>query len=83
MKADVKLTAIFEEQQEGGYIGYVQEIAGVNTQGDTLIEVRENLIEALMLILEAQRQMSEDGLMGKEVIRENIDLTANEKSIFS
>ena len=76
MKANLKLTAIFEEQREGGYIGYVEEISGVNTQGETLEEVRNNLIEALVLVLDTQRQMIEEGLKGKKVIRENIDLVA-------
>ena len=52
MKANLKLTAVFEKQKEGGYIGYVEEISGVNTQGETLDEVRNNLVEALVLVLE-------------------------------
>ena len=44
-------TAIFEEVEEGGFIGYVAELPGANTQGETLEEVRENLSEAIELIL--------------------------------
>ena len=76
MKANLKLTAVFEKQSEGGFIGYVAEIPGVNTQGDSLDEVRINLVDALMLVLDTQRQMIEDNLKGKNVIRENIDLVA-------
>jgi len=47
-----KLTAIFEKVPEG-YIGYVQELPGANTQGKTIEETRENLKEAIDLILEA------------------------------
>ena len=50
------LTAIFEEAEEGGYIGYVAELPSVNTQGETLDEVRENLGEAMELILNANRE---------------------------
>lgn len=46
-----KLTPIYEEAEEGGYIGYVAEFPGANTQGETLEEVRENLAEAIELIL--------------------------------
>ena len=40
---ELTLTAIFEEVEEGGFIGYVAELPGANTQGETLEEVRENL----------------------------------------
>jgi predicted RNase H-like HicB family nuclease len=36
------MTAIFEEVEEGSFIGYVAELPGANTQGETLEEVREN-----------------------------------------
>ena len=76
MKANLKLTAVFEQQKEGGYIGYVEEIAGVNTQGETLDETRSNLVEALVLVIDTHRQLIEESLKGKDVIRENIDLVA-------
>lgn len=49
---ELTLTAVFEEAEEGGYIGYVAELPGANTQGETLEEVRENLSEAVQLILD-------------------------------
>lgn len=53
---EMKLTAIYEEAEEGGYIGYVAELPGANTQGETLEEVRENLKEAVELLLECYRE---------------------------
>ena len=53
---ELTLTAIYEEAEQGGYIGYVAELPGANTQGETLEEVRENLGEAIQLILEANRE---------------------------
>lgn len=58
MKASFKLTAVFEEVSEGGYVSYIEEIAGVNSQGETLEEAKANLAEALELILETQRMLS-------------------------
>ncbi len=58
MKANLKLTAVFEEQKEGGNIGYVEGISGVNTQGETFDEVRSNLVEALVLVLDTHRQLT-------------------------
>lgn len=54
--SDMKLTAIYEKAAEGGYIGYVAELPGANTQGKTLDETRENLREAVTLLLECYRE---------------------------
>ena len=52
-----KFTAVFE--QEGGWwIGHVEELPGANTQGQTLAEVRENLKEAVQLVIEANRELA-------------------------
>lgn len=53
---EMKLTAIFEPAKEGGFIGYVAELPGANTQGETLEETRENLKEAVALLLECYRE---------------------------
>lgn len=63
------LTAVFEKVPEG-YIGYVEELPGANAQGETLEEARENLKEAIELVLEANRQLMEEELGGKEIVRE-------------
>ncbi len=52
------------------YIGYIEEIPGVNTQGKTLDEVRENLKEAFKLIIEANQQLTHKSLADDDVIRE-------------
>jgi predicted RNase H-like HicB family nuclease len=49
---ELPLSTIFEEAEEGGFIGYVAELPGANTQGETLAETRENLVEAIQLILD-------------------------------
>jgi predicted RNase H-like HicB family nuclease len=54
-------TAIFEKVPEG-YIGFVEELPGANTQGQTLEEARENLKEAIQLVLEANRHLAEDAI---------------------
>ena len=69
------LTAVFQKVPEG-YIGYVEELPGANTQGDTLEEARENLKEAIELVLEANRQIAEESLVGADVIREPLLMSA-------
>ncbi len=56
---ELKLTAIYEEAEEGGYIGYVAELPGANTQGETIEETRENLKNAVELLLQCYREDAE------------------------
>jgi predicted RNase H-like HicB family nuclease len=63
------LTAVFEKSPYG-YIGYIEELPGANTQGETLEETKKNLIEAIQLVLEANRQLAEEEIAGRETIKE-------------
>ena len=66
------LNAIYQKCKEGGYIAFVEEIPGANTQGRTLEEARENLKEAVQLIVEVNRETINADLEGVEVIRESL-----------
>ena len=72
----MKLTAVFEPAEEGGYIAFVEELPGANSQGETLDEARENLIDAVTLLLETNRESAERDLAGRTVIREPLHLGA-------
>ena len=65
----LEFTAVFRKVPEG-YIGYVEELPGANTQGATLAEARTNLREAVEMVLEANRELSDAVARGAEVIRE-------------
>ncbi len=65
----ITLTAVFQKVPDG-YIGCVEELPGANTQGRTLQEARENLQEAVALVLEANRALAEESLHNQDVIRE-------------
>jgi predicted RNase H-like HicB family nuclease len=54
----MKLTAVFQKAPEGGYVAWVEELPGVNTQGETLDEARHNLVEAIEMALEANREFA-------------------------
>lgn len=71
----VQLTAVFQQVPEG-YVAFVEELPGANTQGRTLDEARANLSEAIELILETNRALAEEELRGLDVIREHIALVA-------
>ena len=53
---DMRLTAVFKKVPEG-YIGWVEELPGANTQGTTLEETRANLQEAIRPVFEANREL--------------------------
>ncbi len=66
-----KFTAVFEQVGEW-WIGYVEELPGANTQGRTLEETRDNLKEAVQLIIEANRELARRESAGGQVIREEL-----------
>jgi predicted RNase H-like HicB family nuclease len=71
----MEFTAVYIQVPEG-YIAFVEELPGANTQADTLEEARENLREAVSLILEANRELAEKSLAGQTVTREPFELAA-------
>ncbi len=73
MKTKMKLTAIFEEAEEGGFVAFIEELPGVNTQGETLEESKANLLEALELVLQTQRELSEKELGNRKYIKEALE----------
>ena len=52
---NIEMTAVFEPCDEGGFIAYVQEIPGINTQGETIEEAKDNLADAVNLVFEEMR----------------------------
>lgn len=71
----VELTAVYQAVPEG-FMAFVEEPSGANTQGVTIDEARPNLSEAVGLVMEANRAMAEADLAGATVIREPLRLTA-------
>ena len=69
----IKLTAVFQKVPEG-FIGFVEELPGANTQGATLEETRANIEEAITLTLEANRTLAEETIQNQKVIKEPVSL---------
>jgi predicted RNase H-like HicB family nuclease len=68
---DSHFTGVFQ-RVAGGWVGSVEELPGANTQGSTLEETRENLKEAIRLVLEANRELAQRETQGRDVVRESI-----------
>jgi predicted RNase H-like HicB family nuclease len=71
----MEFTAVFRPVPEG-YVAFVEELPGANSQGATLGEARANLAEAVRLVLEANRALAQEDLEGPGVIREPLRLSA-------
>jgi predicted RNase H-like HicB family nuclease len=69
-----EFTAVYRKVPEG-YIAFVEELPGANTQAPTLAEARTNLREAVQLVLAAYRELAEEELAGVEAIREPLKVS--------
>jgi predicted RNase H-like HicB family nuclease len=68
MEFPMRLTAVYRKVPEG-YVAFVEELPGANTQGASLEEARANLVEAVDFVLDANRVLSEESIQGQDVIR--------------
>ena len=75
---EMVLNAVYEEVPEsegGGYVAYAEELPGAISEGDTLEEARENLRDAIALLLEANRELASKPVQGKQITRERITVS--------
>ena len=68
----MKLTLIIEEGNNGFYIGQIKEVPGVLTQGSTIAEVKENIVDALELYFEDMREDLK-GISGKPIYEGDLE----------
>jgi predicted RNase H-like HicB family nuclease len=68
-QAELAFTAVFLKGKHG-YTGFVEELPGVNSQGQTIEEARANLQRLAAVVFNEERTQSEELLEGKEVVRE-------------
>ena len=68
----MRLTAVFEPAREGGYSCFVEEVPAAISQGETLGEAKANLLDALKLVIECQRELAEKDL-SPNALRETIE----------
>jgi predicted RNase H-like HicB family nuclease len=66
---EISFTAVFLKGEQG-YVGFVEELPGVNSQGQTIEEARENLQRLAAIVFDEERAQAEELLQGKDVVRE-------------
>jgi predicted RNase H-like HicB family nuclease len=72
-RQSMKLTAVFERAAEGGYSCFIEEIPAAISQGETIKEAKANLLDALKLVLQCQRELAETQISPRAV-REQFEL---------
>ena len=72
MLDDMKLTAVFEPAVEGGYTCFVEEVPAAISQGETIAEAKANLLDALKLVLQCQRELA-DRELSPQAVRETLE----------
>lgn len=71
----MKLTAVFVPAQEGGFTALIEEIPGAISEGETIEEARANLLDALHLLLECNRDIARR-FQPAQAVRQPLELAA-------
>jgi predicted RNase H-like HicB family nuclease len=70
----MKLTAVIEKGENGWFVGQIEEFPAAISQGLTIEEVKENLLDALRLLLDTNKELTEKEYSGKSIIKEELEL---------
>jgi predicted RNase H-like HicB family nuclease len=70
----MKFTAIIEKGENGWFVGQVEEFPAAISQGKTIEELKENLIDALKLLLDTNKEITEREYSGRTIIKEELEL---------
>jgi predicted RNase H-like HicB family nuclease len=70
----MKFTAIIEKGENGWFVGQIEEIPAAMSQGETMDELRVNLLDALKLVLDTNKELTEKEYTGKPYTREELEL---------
>lgn len=65
----IAFTAVYRKVNNG-YVGFIEELPGVNSHGHTLDETREALKKLAGVVFEEERREAEELIAGKDVVRE-------------
>ncbi|HVW14591.1 MAG TPA: type II toxin-antitoxin system HicB family antitoxin [Mucilaginibacter sp.] len=70
----MKFTAIIEKGENGWFVGQVEELPAAISQGKTIQELKENLLDAVRLLLDTNKEITEKEYYGKTIIKEELEL---------
>lgn len=70
----MKFTALIEKSEDGWYVGQLEELPAVLSQGKTIEELKNNLLDALQLLLETNKELTSINYTNRMVVREQLTL---------
>lgn len=70
----MKLTAVIEKGENGWFVGQIEELPAVISQGKSIDELKANLLDAMQLYFDVQKELTEQDYEGKTIIREELIL---------
>ena len=70
----MKFTAVIEKGENGWFVGQVEEMPAAISQGETIEELKENLLDALRLLLDTNKEITEKEYLGRTTIKEELEL---------
>ena len=70
----MKLTAVIEKGENGWFVGQIEELPAVISQGKSIDELKANLLDAMQLYFDVQKELTEHDYEGKTIIREELIL---------
>ena len=65
----IALTAVYLKSNHG-YVGFIEELPGVNSYGRTIEEARNTLRKLASLVFDEERREAEELIAGMDVVRE-------------
>ena len=71
----MKLTAIIEKSEDGWYVGQIEEFPAAISQGKTIDDVKLNLLDALQVLMDSNRSLTEEDYRGKTFMKEELILS--------
>ena len=70
----MKFTAVIEKGENGWFVGQVEEMPAAISQGKTIEELKENLLDAMRLLLDTNKEITEKEYLGRTTIKEELEL---------
>ncbi len=68
----ISITAIIEKSLDGWFVGQIEEFPEVISQGKTIDELKDNLMDALKFAIEMRREKTQEQYQGRKTIRRKI-----------
>jgi predicted RNase H-like HicB family nuclease len=73
MMKRINYNAIIEKSEDGYYVGQVQEIPEAIAQGKSIDELKQNLMDALQLVIEYHREHTISQYQGRKIIKRKLN----------